>query len=50
MSMPLGYEGVALTRIWPPSQLNIDTRFLPGLQGIEVIHLHEAIAASLKTV
>lgn len=49
MPVPRGYHGVRLQRIWPPSDLNLDSRLLPSLNEAEVVHLHEALAASLKT-
>ena len=39
-----GYEGIAQTRIWPPSGLDIDSRFIPSITWTEVNDLHEAIA------
>lgn len=50
MPVSLGYDGVRLQRIWPPTNLNLDSRLLPPLNEVEVVHLHEALAASLKTV
>jgi hypothetical protein len=37
------YEGVRLTRIWPPTCLDIDTQFLPTIKADTVPWLHEAI-------
>jgi hypothetical protein len=39
-----GYEGIAQTRIWPPSGLNVDSRFIPSITWMEVNDLHEAVA------
>jgi hypothetical protein len=45
-----GYEGVTLSRIWPPAQLEIDTRFLSGLSGRAVLSLAEALARETPPV
>jgi hypothetical protein len=50
MPVPLGYSGVELTSIWPPTYFDIDSRFIPFLGDAEVVHLHESLAASMKTV
>lgn len=50
MPVPKGYSGVSLANIWPPSQYDIDSRFLPTLNEAEVVHLHESLPASMKTV
>jgi hypothetical protein len=39
-----GYEGIRLSRIWPPRQIDIDTLFLPVMPENAVPWLHEAIA------
>jgi hypothetical protein len=43
-----GYEGIQLTRIWPPSGYDINTEFLPAVDGEQVIWLHEALARESK--
>lgn len=50
MPVPDGYIGISLASIWPPKPFCMDTRFLPALTGTEVIHLHESLAASMKSV
>jgi len=50
MPIPLGYSGIKLTNIWPPHKFDIDSRFLPTLDEVEVVHLHEALPASMQTV
>lgn len=48
MPIPPGYEGVALSRIWPPPAGHIDTQFIEVLDDDEIVQLHESLAASLK--
>jgi hypothetical protein len=50
MTVPEGYTGVSLTRIWPPICFDIETSSLPTLNEAEVIHLHESLAASMKHI
>jgi hypothetical protein len=50
MKVPLGYDGVDIRQIWPASNFDIDSRLLPALDEADVIHLHEALPASLKAV
>lgn len=50
MPIPLGYHGIELTKIWPPRRFDIDSRFLPTLDEAEVVHLHEALPASMEAV
>jgi hypothetical protein len=50
MHIPRGYHGVRLLEIWPPNDMNIDSSFLPVLNEAEVVHLHEALPASMKAV
>ncbi|MGY4428494.1 hypothetical protein ACVWWO_000971 [Bradyrhizobium sp. F1.13.1] len=50
MGVPQGYEGVDIHQIWPTSNFDIDSRSLPVLDEAQVIHLHEALPASLKVV
>jgi hypothetical protein len=50
MPVPIGYDGVRLTTIWPAGQFHIDTRALPALSETEVVHLHESLAASMRTI
>jgi len=45
-----GYQGVALTRIWPPLQSDIDSTFLPFIGDREIIELAEALARELQYV
>jgi hypothetical protein len=50
MPVPLGYDGVALTSIWPAGPFDIDSSLLPSITETEVVHLHESLAASMKAV
>jgi len=50
ISVPGGYHGIDIHQIWPPSSHDIDSRWLPILDEAEVVHLHEALPASLKTL
>jgi hypothetical protein len=43
-----GYEGIALTQIWPASELHIRTEFLPTISEGEGVSLHEAISRAGK--
>ena len=49
MPVPRGYSGVELTPIWPPTDFDIDSRAIPFLNDADVVHLHESLAASMKT-
>ncbi|OIQ73474.1 hypothetical protein GALL_448880 [mine drainage metagenome] len=44
----LGYEGISLTRIWPPSGFGLSTAFLPTISDDEVVTLRESLAANSK--
>jgi hypothetical protein len=44
----LGYEGIRLTRIWPPTGLGIGTEFIPPVTDKAIIWLHEALARESK--
>jgi hypothetical protein len=48
VSPVLGYDGIRLTKIWPPSGYDINTRFLPGIDDEHVVWLHEALARESK--
>ncbi|WP_426615752.1 hypothetical protein [Bradyrhizobium sp. McL0616] len=50
MSIPDGYSGIGLAKIWPTGQFDISSTSLPTLNRVEAIHLHESWAASLKPV
>jgi len=39
-----GYEGAALTQIWPPANFDIDTGFMPYIDNKGLPWLHEAVA------
>jgi hypothetical protein len=39
-----GYEGIALSQIWPPRRFDLDTNYLPSLSDQDVLWLHEAYA------
>jgi hypothetical protein len=42
----LGYDGVRLTRIWPRSGFDLNTKFLPAIDDNAVVALHETLAAN----
>jgi hypothetical protein len=44
-----GYEGVGLTRIWPPNELHIRTENLPAMPEQKGVALHETIARMGKS-
>jgi hypothetical protein len=39
-----GYEGFHLTQVWPPRQLDIDARFMPHIDNVNLAWVHEAVA------
>ena len=43
-----GYQGVALTRLWPPTGFDIDTDALPDLSDEAGVLLHETISREGK--
>jgi hypothetical protein len=45
-----GYEGVHLPQIWPPSNFDIDTSFLPIIPAETLPWLHEAVARETPNV
>jgi hypothetical protein len=45
----VGYEGIGLTRLWPPIYPYIDTCLLPPMSDEDGIALHEAITRAGKT-
>ncbi len=50
MPVPSGYHGIRLSALWPPHQLEIDSRYLGQLSDDDVIHLHEALPASIEAI
>jgi hypothetical protein len=50
MSVPDGYSGVELAKIWPVGKFDICSLSLPSLDRLEAIHLHESWAQSIKPV
>jgi len=40
----LGYEGIRLMRVWPLTDLDMNTRFLPTIPENAILWLHEALA------
>jgi hypothetical protein len=44
------YEGVHLTRIWPPSRFQIDTSGMIGLSDLDVLWLHETYARNAPSL
>jgi hypothetical protein len=44
------YEGIRLTRIWPANPYHIDTGWMTGLSGRDVLWLHETFARDSPTL
>jgi hypothetical protein len=42
-----GYDGIKLTSIWPPSQLDIEMGAMPAISADAIPWLHEAISREL---
>ena len=45
-----GYEGIHLTRIWPPTGHDIDSRAMPTINADSALWLHEAFARERKLI